>query len=273
MQTNFLEPLKKNELEKIFDKESIEILTYYLKVSVFSQPNPITDIELPIQVPKEHLEQFIVQSLGCIPMGAGSYPVDLIDNERGFGSDIKMLSCLLDKSGKLSSSISGETSLAQKFSDADLDGKFKRLEHDQIINDWINILKEKYKKVLTENKKIKDIYYFFILRAEESFFLTGAKLITQNINNFTLESRKYTKDSNSIFLENVIDSNFGQAKIYKAKKRLELRLYPNAWENNHSIKMKLERVSDKVKLRGLGDKHFKNFKIKNVEKLKVLIGL
>lgn len=273
MQSNFLTPLKKSELEKIFDSEALKILTYYLKISVFSQPNPIEDEELPIQVPKEHLEQFIVQSLGCKPMGAGSYPVDLVDNERGFGSDIKMLSCLLDKNGKLASSISGETSLAQKFSDEDLDGKFKRQEYDLIIQDWINILKDKYNKVLIDNKKVKDIYYFFILRAEESFFLTGTKLSLGNISKIKLEKRDYKKDSNSIFLENVIDKDFGQAKIYKAKKRLELRLYPSSWEDGYSIRFNLDRTSEKIKLRGLRDNDFVKFKSAGIEKLKKMIGL
>ncbi len=274
MQSNFLIPLKKEELEKIFDSEAIEILTYYLKISVFSQPHPIIDtLELPIQIPKEHLEQFVVQCLGCRPMGAGSYPVDVIDDARSFASDIKMLSCLLDRDGKLSSQNSGETSLAQKFSDNDLDGKFRRLEHQQIINDWIIILQEKYCRVLDDNNKIKDIYYFFILRAEENFFLIGTKLDVNNIKNLTLQRRDYTKDSNSIYIENVIDSNFGHAKIYKAKKRLELRLKPSTWEQDHSIKIKLERVSSHAKLRGLGDDGFKKFKKLSVEKLKGLIGL
>ena len=205
-------------------------------------------------------------------MGAGSYPVDLIDKVRGFGADIKMLSCLLDRDGHLSNTTSGETSLAQKFSDNDLDGKFFRQEHSEIINDWKDILSKKYQKVVTENN-IENIYYFFILRADDCFYLTGTKLELKNINNLTLQRRVYNSKSNSIFLDNVIDSKFGQAKIYKAKKRLELRLYAGAWEKDHAIKLKQDRVSETIKLRGLGDKNFKAFKEEGLKRLKNMLEL
>ena len=39
----------------------------------------------------------------------------------------------------------------------------------------------------------------------------------------------------SIWLKNVIDSRYGQSKIYKAKKRMELRLYPYNWVEDNLV--------------------------------------
>ena len=44
-----------------------------------------------------------------------------------------------------------------------------------------------------------------------------------------LEKTANSKKVESIFINGFIDSTLGNAKIYKAKKRLELRLKPLAW--------------------------------------------
>lgn len=64
---------------------------------MFSQPERIIGQDiLPIQVPKEHLEQWVVQAIGALPVSAGNYGVDVI-KEGEFGADIKMLSCKISK--------------------------------------------------------------------------------------------------------------------------------------------------------------------------------
>ena len=53
--------------------------------SLFAQPEVHKDKEsLPIQIPKEHLEQWFVQALQIEAVGAGSYPIDILKkNEWG----------------------------------------------------------------------------------------------------------------------------------------------------------------------------------------------
>lgn len=59
-----LQPLTKEELEKVFDKDASLILQYFIKKSIFSQPEPMTgQKKLPVQIPKEHIEQRIAQAL------------------------------------------------------------------------------------------------------------------------------------------------------------------------------------------------------------------
>ena len=112
-------PLDKNELQKFFDNDAEEVITFFIFKAIFSQPDLLPGQEsIPIQIPKEHIEQWGVQALGADPIGAGSYPVDLVDELRGYASDIKMLSFSnKTKTGKDSNQMSGETSLAQKFAD------------------------------------------------------------------------------------------------------------------------------------------------------------
>jgi len=51
-------PLSKRELENIFNNNAQEVLRYFIFKAVLSQPELIPDQhKLPIQIPKEHIEQ------------------------------------------------------------------------------------------------------------------------------------------------------------------------------------------------------------------------
>ena len=82
------------------------------------------------------------------PVGAGSYPVDVIKDGE-YGADIKMLSCKLTKTGDVSNSLSGEASLGQKFEDGDttLDELFKEGKKDEIVDKWKNIIFYDFKNI------------------------------------------------------------------------------------------------------------------------------
>ncbi len=233
-----LTPLSKIELMGFFDETAIKVITYFLKKSVLSQPEKLEHqiIDLPIQIPKEHIEQWIVQALGAKPIGAGSYPVDVLT--KNWGADVKMLSCKIDSNGNLLNSDSGETSLAQKFGDGNfgdgntLDDLFQKRQYDFIWNKWQEILNNKYSKVERE-KGIKNIYYFFVLRAGNTFYLCGLNLDLKGLNKTKVNTTRSTNDS--IWIDGFINDNLGHVKIYKAKKRFELRLKPKYWVENDFV--------------------------------------
>ena len=103
--------------------------------SLFAQPEVYKDKKnLPIQIPKEHLEQWFVQALQVEAVGAGSYPIDILKVNK-WGADVKMLSCKVDKNDNLTSGDSGDTSLAQKFKGTgiSLDDMFKQEQYQEII--------------------------------------------------------------------------------------------------------------------------------------------
>jgi len=77
-----LRPLSKKELDNLFDKRSRELMEYFIKKSLFSQPETrIGQPKLPIQIPKEHIEQWLVQALEIKWIGAWSYAIDVINKK------------------------------------------------------------------------------------------------------------------------------------------------------------------------------------------------
>lgn len=244
-----LRPLSLIELRNIFDDTAIKVLEYFIRKSVFSQPERILGQEhLPIQVPKEHIEQWIVQAIGANPVGAGNYGVDVV-KPGIFGADVKMLSCKVNALGNVTNSDSGETSLAQNFKDTgiSLDQLFQKQEYDKIVDGWKDIIKSKLQRVKTE-QLVDTIYYIFILRAGTSFRLCGMEVDLDELENIT---HSYASSS-SLFIDNFIDSNYGNVKIYKAKKRMELRLRPKYWvDHNMTINFNLNFNSTEVNIRTL----------------------
>lgn len=113
---NVLNFLKKEEIEKIFDKDGRSVINYLLKKVLFSQPETLPGKKTAnIQITKEFLEQWIAQGLGWETVGSGSYPIDVYSKESKSGADVKFMSVDVDEAGNFTNKESGETSLGQKF--------------------------------------------------------------------------------------------------------------------------------------------------------------
>lgn len=250
-----INPLTKKELLGFLDEKSKKIIKYFLVKSLFSQPEPkLGQRQLPIQIPKEHIEQWFTQALDVKPVGAGSYPIDIYNERERWGADIKMLNIGLTSTGDVSNKDSGEASLGQKFEGPgiDLDQMFKDNDYEEIKDQWIRLYSAKYNS-LKKKHPIEKIYYLFILRPGTQiqgadFYFSGAVLDLKRIASVKVNKTRTT--SKSVFLDNFIDKSFGNTKIYKAKKRLELRLSPKQWvENDMAIKITTSFVSQNVNLR------------------------
>ena len=226
---NILRPLPKEELNNFFSEHSLKVIQYFMNTSLFAQPEVYKSKEsLPIQIPKEHLEQWFVQALQVEAVGAGSYPIDILKPNE-WGADVKMLSCKVDKNDNLTNGDSGETSLAQKFKGTgiSLDDMFKQEQYQAIIDGWTSIWRDKLLNVRVD-KSIESVYYFFFLRgSKKESYICAFEVNIDSINTSTITQRdKNSEIKQSVFLNGVIDEKYGNAKIYKAKKRLELRLRP-----------------------------------------------
>ena len=226
---NILRPLSLTELNNFFSEHSLKVIQYFMNTSLFAQPEVYQDKNsLPIQIPKEHLEQWLVQALQVEAVGAGSYPIDILKPHE-WGADVKMLSCKVDKSDNLTNGDSGETSLAQKFvgTGISLDNMFKQEQYQEIIDGWTSIWKEKLVNVKID-KNIDNVYFFFFLRgSKKESYICAFEVDIDNINtNIITQRDENSKVDKSVFLNGVIDVKYGNSKIYKAKKRLELRLKP-----------------------------------------------
>ena len=240
MKKFIIEFLSKKEIFEILDDKAIDIINYYLRLNSLSHPETRLDQDddhIQFQVTKEYMEQWIVQAIGGTPMGAGSYPIDV--KTKSFLADIKSMSIKVDKNGDMNNSESGETSLGQKFSEPNLDDMFVNNEFENIKNLWVKILSEKYNKSI-EDTKIDKIIYIFFMRAKDTYYIFIARLNYDLITKENISVNLSRTTNSSVFLSSFIDNSLGSAKIYKAKKRLELRLKPKKIvENGDFLKLNI----------------------------------
>lgn len=255
---NVITPLNNEELNILFDEHSIKVIEFFLKELLMTKPEVLPgQTDVPIYAPQEYVEQWFVQALGARPVGAGSYPIDVIKDEE-YGADIKSLSYKTnDKTGEVTKSQTGEASLGQKFEDdADnvLDELFKTKQYQKILDKWKSILSGKYNSVQREHGERLPLYFFFILRGKADFYLTAAKVDPSRVNELDVN---FDRSSNkSVFVNNYIDEEYGNCKIYKAKKRMELRLLPKHWiDNNQAIKFEVPKERKEANLRDLSEKN------------------
>lgn len=114
----YMVPLNNEELSLIFDEKAQLILNYYIAKNLFAEPDPLNhQSEVSFRAPNEHAEQWIAQAIGGKRIGAGSYPIDVLNSDETFGCDIAILTAKTLASGELSSGTSGEKSIGQQFSD------------------------------------------------------------------------------------------------------------------------------------------------------------
>ena len=254
-----INPLSQEELLSFLDDKAKEVIKYFITKSLFSQPEPkIGQRPLPIQIPKEHIEQWFTQALDVKPVGAGSYPVDIYNEREHWGADIKMLNIKVDMLGNVINGDSGEASLGQNFSDDDinLDTLFLTQNYDEIRNKWISLFELKYEAMKIHYPLVKKIYYFFILRPGvqdigTDFYFTGAIINLEKLSAVNVDQERTTLKS--VFLKNFISPEYGNTKIYKSKKRLELRISAKKWiEDNLAVRIKTSFNSQNIDLRNEG---------------------
>jgi len=94
----------------------------------------------------------------------------------------------------------------------------------------VDIFREKFMKKYDE--KFKEIYYIIFICHKKRVYLCSFKL---NINNIKfMEFNCFSKSCKNIILNNFIDKKYGNVKLYKSKKRLELRIDKNILLNLNS---------------------------------------
>ncbi len=225
-----LEFLTKKEIEKIFDKNSKLVIDYLLKKVLFSQPELLPgEKDGNIQMTKEFLENWVAQALDWKIIGAGNYPIDVYSKKDKIGADVKFLSAKTNKDGNFRNGTSNETSLCQKFTSTgkDLDQLFKRKKKKAILNGWIDILIKK-NNIPISDYGLKHIYYFIFIRGGHAINLAIAKVNRDVMPNIKIS--KFT--DTSAFLSGYIDNKYGNVKIYKSKKRIELRCNSKNLDND-----------------------------------------
>ena len=228
--------LNTGEIDLFLGKKGKKVIEFFIKKSMISQPELFQNQNpLPVQIPKEHLEQWLCHALKASPTGAGSYPVDIIKGIK-WASDVKMLSHKVNKDNSFRNSDSGETSLGQKFKDigVKLDEMFEKFKYDEILSGFMNVFQEKYKKV-TIDKDISEFYYIVFIRAGNKFYCSIISLDLNEVDNIKIDLDRSKNSKTSVWTSNFINKDCGSVKIYKSKKRMELRLRPNFLKDNNML--------------------------------------
>ena len=268
-----LEEVKIDELNKIFDESSKKVLNYLLQRTVITYPEFLPNQkDTALYLEKKQCEQWIVQSLGLRPVGEGSYPIDGVDDINGY--DVSSLALGQTATGKMQSQ-TGEKSLGQKFDDdnfgqdgENLDSLFNSGDYETIIEAWQKILKKKWGQTIRD-QNLENLYLINLVLYKPDNRLM---IFLLKINHEKLDEISKEKISEkSVWIKNFIDPKIGNAKIYKSKKRLELRLKPKEFIKNKSfLNFKIE---NKVNTRNLREifvnKNKKNkYILKETKKIK-----
>ena len=236
-----------------FNEQSSIIINYLLKKVLFSQPEiPLGDKPKNIQITKEFLETWIAQAFDLTPKGAGNYPIDVYSSEKKFGFDVKFVSSGVDINNNFKSNDSNETSIAQNFAKEgkNLDSLFDTQQFEEILNLWKDLLLRKNTKAKTE-LNLDKIYYAIFIRGGGTISLAIAEFHIENIKNLTVNK----STSTSVYVDNFIDNSLGNVKIYRSKKRMELRTKPlnlyssgflHKWDFSKIYKPKNIQLSDVI---------------------------
>lgn len=268
-----LEEVKIDELNKIFDESSKKVLNYLLQRTVITYPEFLPNQkDTALYLEKKQCEQWIVQSLGLRPVGEGSYPIDGVDDINGY--DVSSLALGQTATGKMQSQ-TGEKSLGQKFDDdnfgqdgENLDSLFNSGDYETIIEAWQKILKKKWGQTIRD-QNLENLYLINLVlyKPDNRLMIFLLKINHEKLDGISKERIS----EKSVWIKNFIDPKIGNAKIYKSKKRLELRLKPKEFIKNKSfLNFKIE---NKVNTRNLREifvnKNKKNkYILKETKKIK-----
>ena len=202
---------------------NIDILKKYVQEDINGNKEYFDDLNMTYRISCPKKAEWILNK--AIPngklVGNGNTSVDIVvDN---ICIDVSVLT--------LNNLYTNEKSIMQNFSTGNnLDSLFDNSEGDEAIKIFENKLDEKY--ILNAGK---EIYYLKFICHKKNIYLTCLRLIPENIKNMKFLS--FTKSHKSISVNNFIDEDIGSVKLYKSKKRLELRLSKDIIHSNHSIKI------------------------------------
>jgi hypothetical protein len=124
-----------------------------------------------------------------------------------------------------------EKSLIQNFNTSgfNLDSLFENKDHESAIKLFVNELNKKLQSVVIKHT-LSSLYILSYISLDDSIYICCFKYNIELLDNVV--SNGFTKQGQSIFAGGFIDEKYGNVKLYKAKKRMELRLYKSCITDN-----------------------------------------
>lgn len=208
--------LKKYVLEPCQIPASIDInlLKDYINKYIEPRKSFYEDTGSPFNIEDDFSEWMLAKASSGTKIGNGHEATDVItSNNEGIDA-----MCVI-----MNSKETNEKSLIQNFnaSGFDLDSLFKNKEDTQAIKLFVSDLKKKLQSVIIKYN-LTCLYILSYITLGKSIYICCFKYNIDLLDNVV--STGFTKQGQSIFAGGFIDEKYGNVKLYKAKKRMELRL-------------------------------------------------
>jgi hypothetical protein len=135
---------------------------------------------------------------------------------------------------------SNEKSLMQNFraSGANLDGLFRERKDTEAVALFANQYAAKIQKVKND-RGLSDLYILAFVSTVKDVYLVCFKMSLDNVQHVSSGGFVNSQAENCVNIKvtNFINPLYGNVKLYKSKKRLELRLLPAVLASEHAVKI------------------------------------
>ena len=211
---------------KIPNFVKINILKECVKKDLESNKEYFDDLKITYKIsdPKkaEWLLSKSIENSKLVGNGSTNIDISVGDN---VGIDVSVLT--------LNGNNTNEKSIMQNFSNSnDLDTLFNTNQGEQAVE----IFRKKFQeKCSFKDGKKKDMYYMIFICKNQNVYISCLKLNPEYIPNMKFSG--FTQSCKNISIDNFIDDKIGNVKLYKSKKRLELRLCKDIINNDCSTKL------------------------------------
>ncbi len=179
----------------------------------------------------EFSEYFTADATNGTEIGSGSCGMDV---KTGENQGIDAMCVIMNKNQ------SNEKSLIQNFktSGADLDTLFKEKKDEDALKLYISQYSKKLEDVKKE-KNLTDLFILAFVSTIKDVYLLCFKVNLENMKNVSSGGfvNKQKDSCVNINVCNFINTSFGNVKLYKSKKRLELRLYPSILKSEYAVNL------------------------------------
>jgi hypothetical protein len=189
----------------------VDVLKKYVEQDVMANKEFFEDCGSTYKISSKEKAEWIIKKsiIGSKWVGKGNYCVDVNLDDGNIAIDVAVLT--------LHNSFTNEKSIIQCFGKSDLDGLFVKMEGENMINFFRDKLAQKFEKC-----EAKTIYYLLFVCNEKMISLVCLELRKELIRG--MEFGSFTKKMKSVNVLNFIEEQYGKVKLYKSKKRVELRL-------------------------------------------------
>lgn len=185
------------------------------------------DKDICIVLDKIMAEWWIAKCIDGIEVGSGNESVDIVNGKRGF--DVFAIT-IQDRC-----TLSGEKSIIQDFKNAgkQLDMLFEQKKYEEAIGLYVKTLHNKLQRAIRKYE-LEEIYYIGFISTKHEVYLACFVINVDKITKDVLKKGSHT--TTSVYINNFLDNRIGETKLYKSKKRIELRFLSS---NIQSFSMKL----------------------------------